>query len=108
MKKVIFKDLGRISYREAWDLQQTLLAELVDRKMENRQRQKRGEAPLPQHHYLLFCEHPPVYTLGRSGSEDNLLLDEARNQILISDFGLARAVENSGGSDVGSLGSRSG
>lgn len=77
MKKVIFKDLGRISYREAWDLQQSLLAELVERKMENRRRQKRGEASLPQHHYLLFCEHPPVYTLGKSGSVDNLLLDEA-------------------------------
>ena len=76
MEKVIYKDLGRISYREAWDLQTSLHKELVDRKLENRARSKKGEDLVPQRHYLLFCEHPPVYTLGKSGSLDHLLLNE--------------------------------
>ncbi len=76
MQKVIFKDLGRVSYREAWDLQQRLHDEAIRRKRENRERSDRGEALLPISHHLLFCEHPPVMTLGRSGAEANLLLDE--------------------------------
>ncbi len=77
MQKVIFKDLGKISYREAWDYQQQLLAEAIETKHQNRRRRETGEPLLPIKHYLLFCEHPPVYTLGRSGSLDHLLLDEA-------------------------------
>ena len=76
MQQVIFKDLGHIPYQEAWDYQQQLLAEVVDTKQQNRKRQENGEELLPVKHYLLFCEHPPVYTLGRSGSVDNLLLDQ--------------------------------
>ncbi|GIV31902.1 MAG: octanoyltransferase [Saprospiraceae bacterium] len=76
MQEVIFKDLGRIPYREAWDLQQALHAEVVDRKRNNRRRCEAGLPIEPVRHYLLFCEHPPVYTLGKSGSESNLLLDE--------------------------------
>lgn len=76
MQKVIFKDLGRISYQEAWDYQQQLLAEAIDTKRQNRTRRENGEPLLPVRHHLLFCEHPPVYTLGRSGSTDNLLLDK--------------------------------
>lgn len=76
MQKVIFKDLGRIPYQEAWDFQQGLHDEAVRRKRENRERKERGEALLPISHHLLFCEHPPVMTLGRSGAEANLLLDE--------------------------------
>lgn len=76
MKRVIFRDLGRIPYREAWDLQQALLSELIDRKRRNRERDKVGQATEEQQHYLLFCEHPPVYTLGKSGSMDHLLLDK--------------------------------
>ncbi len=77
MQKVIYKDLGRIPYKEAWDLQQGLHEEAIRRKRENRERKERGEGLLPISHHLLFCEHPPVMTLGRSGSEEHLLLDEA-------------------------------
>jgi lipoyl(octanoyl) transferase len=77
MEQVIFRDLGRIAYREAWDCQEQLLRELVDRKRANRQRRAEGQAEAPQRHYLLFCEHDPVYTLGKSGSAEHLLLDEA-------------------------------
>ena len=76
MQKVIFKDLGRISYQQAWDYQQELLAEAIRVKRQNRSNEDEGSELLPIKHHLLFCEHPPVYTLGRSGSLDNLLLDE--------------------------------
>lgn len=74
--KVHFRDLGRISYQEAWDFQTQLHEELKARKITNRDRKKQDLIPEPQHHYLLFCEHPPVYTLGKTGSIDHLLLDE--------------------------------
>jgi len=77
IQQVVFQDLGRMDYQEAWDYQTRLHRELVALKLENRQRAGDGLPPLTQRHYLLFCEHPPVYTLGKSGSEDNLLLDEA-------------------------------
>ncbi len=76
MEHVVYRNLGSISYREAWAYQEQLLRELVDRKLANRRRQEEGLSAEPQTHYLLFCEHPPVYTLGKSGSMDNLLLDE--------------------------------
>ena len=65
--------LGLIDYKEAWDLQESLLKEAVDLKIENR---KQNTAVLPAQ-YLLFCEHPHVYTLGKSGAAENLLLDQA-------------------------------
>jgi lipoyl(octanoyl) transferase len=77
MKQVVFKDLGVISYREAWDYQQQLLAAAIDTKRRNRELKEQGTATLiPVRHHLLFCQHPPVYTLGKSGSTENLLLDE--------------------------------
>ena len=76
MEQVKFKDLGLIDYQEAWDYQTHLHKEVVDRKLENRQRRKDGQPALPILHHLLFCEHPPVYTLGKSGSLDHLLLKE--------------------------------
>lgn len=72
-KEVVFKDLGLIPYQEAWDLQKELFQEVIDRKLSNRQT---DAVPQPQFHYLLFCEHPHVYTLGRNGQESNLLLNE--------------------------------
>lgn len=74
MQKVVYQDLGLISYKEAWDYQEERLRELVDRKLKNRKLEPEDREQ--QRHYLLFCEHPPVYTLGKSGSLDNLLLDE--------------------------------
>jgi lipoyl(octanoyl) transferase len=60
-------------YQEAWDLQEALLKTAVDLTIENR---KQNTAVLAAHH-LLFCEHPHVYTLGKSGAAENLLLDQA-------------------------------
>ena len=70
LPKVIIKDLGLISYKASWDLQQELLKEVVARKRAD------GYNPNDQISYLLICEHPPVYTLGKSGSIDHLLLNE--------------------------------
>ncbi len=74
MQTVRFQDLGQMRYQAAWDYQTALHRQLVDNKVKNR-----GLAPksYPQEHWLLFVEHPPVYTLGKSGSMDHLLLSEA-------------------------------
>ena len=62
-----------IDYKEAWDYQEKLFKKVIDIKLANRElpEQKQIETP----NYLLFCEHPHVYTLGKSGSEENLLLN---------------------------------
>lgn len=73
-KKVIFRDLGRIDYKDAWDYQEQLFREVVEVKLKNREKaesQQKGTT-----NYLLFCEHPHVYTLGKSGKEEHLLLNE--------------------------------
>lgn len=77
-KKVIFQDLGQIDYKEAWDYQEKLFKETVDVKLANRDLPESQQVETPN--YLLFCEHPHVYTLGKSGSEDNLLLNEKQLQ----------------------------
>lgn len=74
MQTVQFQDLGQMRYQVAWDYQTKLHRELVDNKLKNRQLPPKS---YPQEHYLLFVEHPPVYTLGKSGSMDHLLLSEA-------------------------------
>ncbi len=74
MQTVIFRDLGLIDYKRAWDYQEQLLRESVAIKMANRE--KAVHQKLDPVHNLLFCEHPHVFTLGKSGREDHLLLDE--------------------------------
>jgi len=76
MEQVVFKDLEVIDYQKAWDFQTQVHRELVSLKLENRKREKEGTPLLHPIHQLLFCEHPPVYTLGKSGSLDHLLLNE--------------------------------
>lgn len=78
MQQVTFYELGAMDYKEAWDLQERLLAETVRQKMENRSLPH--EQQFPPRHFLLFCEHPHVFTLGKSGSEDHLLADAAKLQ----------------------------
>ena len=69
MPKVIFQDLGFIDYKEAWDYQEKRFNEILDVKKNNRKENRQD----PTLSYLLFCEHPHVYTLGKSGDENNLL-----------------------------------
>jgi lipoyl(octanoyl) transferase len=61
-----------IDYQQSWDYQQQLFDKIVAEKMANRQNNLQN----PTSNYLITCEHPPVYTLGKSGSDDNLLLNE--------------------------------
>ena len=72
MNQVIFKDLGSKDYKEAWDYQNELFQGIVDIKLSNRNREEKELSP----NYFLFTEHPPVYTLGKSGDLSNLLLNE--------------------------------
>ena len=76
------QDLGLIDYKQAWDFQEELLKEAVDLKISNR---KNDTNFIPKQH-LLFCEHPHVYTLGKSGAQENLLLDEAHLQDIDAQF----------------------
>jgi lipoyl(octanoyl) transferase len=73
INQVIFQDLGVIDYQQAWDYQEKLFSELVDTKLYNRTAVEQRK----QKHYLLFCEHPHVFTLGRSGDEKNLVTAES-------------------------------
>ena len=65
--EIIYQDLGMMPYRQAWDYQEKLYSELMAKKLS-------GLKTFPGH--LLFCEHPPVFTLGKSGSKENLLINE--------------------------------
>jgi len=64
--------LGKVDYKEAWDLQEKLFDEGVQRKINKR---NGTSDEMPENH-LLFCEHPHVYTLGKSGDKANLLLNQ--------------------------------
>lgn len=92
-QKVIFRDLGKMEYKEAWDYQERLLQENARRKSEVRSRKSEfvphvlgmndqtsdlrpQTSDFDTEHYLLFVEHPPVYTLGKSGNIENVLLSE--------------------------------
>jgi lipoyl(octanoyl) transferase len=74
MQTVQFQDLGQMDYQPAWDFQTALHRDLAENKLKNRDLRP---GTFPQAHQLLFVEHSPVYTLGKSGSLDNLLLSEA-------------------------------
>lgn len=71
--KVNFIDLGLIDYKKAWDFQEDVFKKAIDLKIKHRE----GLTEELPEHKLLFCEHPHVYTLGKSGSEQNLLIGEA-------------------------------
>ncbi len=73
MKPTVYlHPLERISYPAAWDKQESLLADAVQKKLQNR----RANTQHSIQNHLLFCEHPPVFTLGKAGSLDHLLVSE--------------------------------
>jgi lipoyl(octanoyl) transferase len=71
-KTVYFKDLGLIDYKKAWDYQDELFSETIAMKIANR----KNNTDIQTKNHLLFCEHPHVYTLGKSGDKSNLLVNE--------------------------------
>ena len=64
-RKVLFEDLGLVRYKEAWDYQEGLFETVIREKLEKKEERKQ---------FLLFCEHEHVYTLGKSGNRQNLLI----------------------------------
>lgn len=73
MPKVFFQDLGLIDYKEAWDYQEDLFQQTVQLKIDRRN----GLSNDSTNNYLLFCEHPHVFTLGKSGKQENLLAKDS-------------------------------
>ena len=71
-KKVTLQDIGLIDYQEAWDYQESLFQKVVEAKQANR----KSEEKKPPPNYLLYCQHPHVYTIGKSGKEANLLIND--------------------------------
>ena len=72
MQTAHFKDIGLIEYKEAWDFQEKYFNGILEIKSKNR----KENTNLATENYLIFCEHPHVYTLGNSGNKENLLVNE--------------------------------
>ena len=71
-KKVQFEDLGLIDYKKCWDYQEALFSDILSVKSAN----KKNATTHPTKNHLLFCEHPHVYTLGKNGNKNNLLVNK--------------------------------
>lgn len=94
MKEVVFKDLGVIEYGEAWQLQEALLAENLSLKSAAyKSVEKIDPALIGTHNHLLFCSHPHVLTLGKSGHLEHLLLNDVR----LKELGISFYNTNRGG-----------
>lgn len=75
MNKVVkVTNLGTKDFKATWDLQEELFKVILDKKIENRRQNLNKPTP----NYFLFVEHPHVYTLGKSGNLENLLLNEVQ------------------------------
>jgi lipoyl(octanoyl) transferase len=86
-REVEFRDLGLMDYQEAWDYQDKLFQEVIGVKLANRKRQN----PKPTPNYLLFCQHNHVYTQGKSGKSEHLLLNrEEMRRDQVSFFNINR------------------
>jgi len=75
-KKIIYQDLGLIDYKEAWDYQEELFGRIMEMKIVNRKDSLKED--YSGENYLLFCEHTHVFTLGKSGKEENILIDRSK------------------------------
>ncbi len=81
-RTVRYRHLGVIDYQRAWDYQESLFSETVQQKVDN----LKHSQSQPTTNYLLFCQHPPVYTLGKSGQVAHLLLSESELRALGAQF----------------------
>ena len=86
-QNIILKDLGEMEYQSAWDYQEQLLQKNLQIKARTMNLDLVGDSSgngngphEPTTNYLLFVEHPPVYTLGKSGKEEHVLIDEAERE----------------------------
>jgi len=74
-KRVLVEDLGLVDYEQAWEYQTNLFQSIIEKKLANRELPE--EDQVAPDSYLLFCEHPHVYTLGKSGKREHLLINES-------------------------------
>lgn len=81
-KRVLFEDLGLIDYKVCWDYQESLFQKILSVKSSNRNQKTTRQTK----NYLLFCEHPHVYTLGKNGDEKNLLISKENLKRTGADF----------------------
>ncbi len=87
MKNILFRDLGRVDYKEAWDLQEETLKSVIREKKGS----VAGDASAGGSQVIYFCEHPHVFTLGKSGQNQNLLIpDETLKKINASFYRIDR------------------
>ncbi|MDO4763800.1 MAG: lipoyl(octanoyl) transferase LipB [Flavobacteriaceae bacterium] len=83
-KKIKFEDLGMKNYQEVWNYQENLMKNIIDIKMKNRKLEGAGILETPNH--FLFVEHPHIYTLGKSGAETNMLINDEKLKEINADF----------------------
>lgn len=93
MPKIIFKDLGKIGYEDAFKKQESLLQKGLDIKARRFTADKVKGSSDEINNYLLFCEHPHVYTLGKSGHIENLLINDTK----LNELGVTFHKTNRGG-----------
>jgi lipoyl(octanoyl) transferase len=80
IQELTYIDLGLKDYKETWDLQEQLLREGLDIKSEARAQNITNPFEVNTQHYLLFVEHPPVYTLGKSGQMEHVLISDSERE----------------------------
>ena len=88
-KFIRIQEIGTKDYKDTWEYQEKLFKEIIDIKIKNRRENKSIETP----NYFLFVEHPHVYTLGKSGDINNLLISEQK----LSEIGATFYKNNRGG-----------
>lgn len=86
-QQIYYKNLGLIPYSEVWAVQEELLQQNIQAKLQARQALENDTiSSTNTKHHLLFCEHPPVYTLGKSGKIEHILIDEEERKKRSIDF----------------------
>ncbi len=80
-RSIVFRDLGILDYKKTWEFQETKMAKVIAQKQE-----KKKDPSLESENHLIFVEHPHVYTLGKSGDEQNLLLNYIQLQAAHAQF----------------------
>lgn len=87
-KEVVVQDLGLIDYQKAWDYQEEVFGNIIQTKVNNRLHEDKAQKTS---NFLILCEHPHVFTLGKSGKPENLLVNEEQlNQLKASYYKINR------------------
>lgn len=81
-REVVFEDLGLIDYKKAWDYQEEIFHNTIDRKIQLRDNKTSEKTK----NHLIFCEHPHVFTLGKSGEQSHLLASEQQLKAIGASF----------------------